>query len=312
LKLEELRQGVDQAFTRAQEVKEQRQPDSVPAVAEEWLARHVRPNARSWREIERIINREVLPALKHKLITQVGKPDILRLLDSIVDRGSPVMANRTRAYLKSWLGWAEERGYISASPMGSIKRATVEKSRERVLSDEEMAIVWTSTVKLGYPFGPFVQSLMLSAQRRGEVAGMRWEDVNLERGIWTLPAWASSEQTNAVDLARTPTVRGSVSVHNYQRKEGNQWFFKNEKAAGPYQHQARPGTRCLVSARPETKRRDLDGRRRRTSTGSQCVAESQSRQGARHHGGLQPIQVRRRAKSSAGEVGATSGRARRI
>lgn len=190
-KLEELNQGLDPAVVRAQEVKEQRLPDSVPAVAEEWLARHVRPNARSWREIERILNREVLPSLKHKLITQVGRPDILRLLDAIVDRGAPVMANRTRAYLKSWLGWAEGRGYISASPMGSIKRATVERSRERVLADEELAIVWTATPGLGYPCGPFVRFLMLSAQRRGEVAGMRWEDVNFERGIWTLPAHAT-------------------------------------------------------------------------------------------------------------------------
>ena len=190
-KLEELNQGLDPAVLRAQEAKEQRQPDSVPAVVEEWLARHVRPNTRSWREIERIMNKDVVPAFKHQLITQVGKPDILRLLDAIVDRGAPVMANRTRSYLKSWLTWAQERGYISDSPMGKIKKATVENSRERVLSDGELGIVWNAAGKLGYPFGPFVWFLMLSVQRRGEVAGMRWEDINLERGIWTLPAWAT-------------------------------------------------------------------------------------------------------------------------
>jgi integrase len=61
------------------------------------------------------------------------------------------------------------------------------RSRDRVLEDTELAAVCAGARQLGYPFGTIVELLSLTAQRRGEVAGMRWQDLNFAERIWTIP-----------------------------------------------------------------------------------------------------------------------------
>jgi integrase len=109
----------------------------------------------------------------------------------ITDRGAPILANRTLAYVRWWLNWCVERGILQASPAAGIEKPTAEKSRERVLENDELTAIWNATGNLGYPSGPFLKVLLLSAQRRGEVATMRWQDLDLERRIWALPSTAT-------------------------------------------------------------------------------------------------------------------------
>ena len=168
----ELRQEINPAVTKAEE--EQREPNSARQVAEEWLDRYVKPRTRTWPEVERMLNREILPLWKHKLISEIGRADVLRLLDSIMDRGAPVVANRTLSVLKRWFGWCIERGIVETSPVAGIRPPAAEKSRERVLSSDELVAVWDAADSMGYPFGGLLRFLILTAQRRGEVAGMRW------------------------------------------------------------------------------------------------------------------------------------------
>jgi len=191
-RLVELERGTDPAAELAIE-KAQSNPDSAGEVAEEWLKRSISKNTkpRTQREIKWILDREVLPAWKHKLITEISRNDVLRLLDVITDRGAPILANRTLAYVRWWLNWCVERGILQASPAAGIEKPTAEKSRERVLEDDEVTAIWDVAGNLGYPSGPFLKVLLLSAQRRGEVATMRWQDVDLERRIWALPSTAT-------------------------------------------------------------------------------------------------------------------------
>lgn len=202
-KLDELENDRDPAAIQAEEI-EQETPESVKAVADEWLTRYVKPNTKpkSAVEFERILRADVLPAFKDKLITEITKPDILRLLDSIVDRGAPIVANRTHEVIRMWLNWCVERGYLESSPAVGIKPPSVEKSRERVLKPEELAQVWTATDYLGYPTAPFIRFLILTAQRRGEVATMRWSDVDVGKALWTLPAESTkSSRVHVIPLS---------------------------------------------------------------------------------------------------------------
>ena len=185
--LEILRGGEDPA-TKAQE--EARQPSGCQAVADEWIERYVK-GTRTWPEVRRILDKEVLPQWRRKLITEVGRADALRLLDSIVDRPAPVLANRTLSILKRWFNWCIERGYVEASPVAGIRPLAREETRDRVLSDDELRLIWTSVDALRFPFGPYLRILILTAQRRGEVAAMRWQDVDLEKALWTLPKEAT-------------------------------------------------------------------------------------------------------------------------
>jgi integrase len=68
-----------------------------------------------------------------------------------------------------------------------VKPPTAERSRDRVLSDDELFLVWEAADRIGYPFGPLVQVLALTGQRRDEVGCMRWSELSLESRLWTLP-----------------------------------------------------------------------------------------------------------------------------
>ena len=180
-----LDRGIDPAGPLA---ASERDPETVHAVIREFIARKVSRTKTRW-EVERILMREIQPAWKHRThIADVSRSDVLRLLDTISDRGAPVMANRTLAVTKRLFSFCIERGYVETSPVTPVKPPNKERSRDRVLSPAELAEAWQATQRLGYPWGPFYQILILTAQRRGEVASLRWHDMDLEAGLWTMAA----------------------------------------------------------------------------------------------------------------------------
>jgi integrase len=175
--------------------------DAITVVAEEWLKRKV-AGTRTAHEVERMVKKEVVEPWKKKLISDIEKPDALRVLDAIVDRGAPITANRVLSVMKRFFGWAKERGYVETSPVDDIRRPTVEKSRDRVLTVDELAAVWTASESLDYPYGPYLRMVILTAQRRTELASMRWRDINLDKAIWVLPAeFTKARRTHDVPLS---------------------------------------------------------------------------------------------------------------
>jgi integrase len=120
-------------------------------------------------------------------VHEITRRDVLDLLDRTVDRGSPIAANRTLAAVRKLFAWCVDRDIITLSPCSGVKPPALERSRDRVLTDSELVAVWMAATDLGYPFGSLVQLLLLTAQRRDEVAGMRWTEIDLGNRLWTLP-----------------------------------------------------------------------------------------------------------------------------
>lgn len=187
--LADLQRDIDPAAVKVEE--KQSEPDRVEAVAVEWVERYLKPNTRTWREVERLLGHDVLPSWGNKLITEIGRADVLRLVDSIVDSNRPVLANRALSILKRWFTWCVERGILEVSPAATIRPPAKEKSRERVLEADELAEIWKATGSLGFPFGAYFQFLILTAQRRSEVSNIRHEDIDLSAALWTLPPEAT-------------------------------------------------------------------------------------------------------------------------
>ena len=130
------------------------------------------------------------PWIGERRVGEITRRDIRDLIDGIVDRGSPVGANRTLAVLRRFFAWLIERDVLSKSPCAGLKKPTLERSRDRVLSDDELVLVWRAAERIDFPFGPLVKLLILTGQRLGEVAGMRRAELDL-RGkspSWTIPA----------------------------------------------------------------------------------------------------------------------------
>jgi hypothetical protein len=141
--------------------------DLIEAVVETYVERYAkrRTRERTWRETERLLKREVVSAWRGRSIAAIRRKDIVALLDPISDR-APVVANRTLSALHGLCGWAVERGLLEANPCIGVRPPSKETSRERVLSDQELATLWRTAETIGYPYGPLIKFLALTEASR--------------------------------------------------------------------------------------------------------------------------------------------------
>jgi integrase len=164
--------------------------DSVDAAVEQFIERHVRRNYRPkpLKEARRLLRLHVVGPWGGRKIAEIKRAEIRNVLERIVADGAPIAANRVHSIVRKFFNWCLEQEIIEASPCAGLKPpAGKEGSRDRVLSDDELRRVWQAAEKLGAPYGAMVQLLVLTGQRRGEVVGMQWAELDLENRLWTLP-----------------------------------------------------------------------------------------------------------------------------
>lgn len=163
-------------------------------------ARHNRANHAH--ETARLLRARFVKAWTNRDIRQIDRANVLRVLDDAVASGAPSAANHALAAVRKLFNWSVERGIITVSPCAGITRPAPAVSRDRVLSEHEIAVIWKGASVTPYPFGAIVQLLLLTAQRRGEVADMRWADLDLDKALWTIPAQRTkSNRTHIVPLS---------------------------------------------------------------------------------------------------------------
>lgn len=179
--------------------------DSFEGAVETYIKREVEKNRRprTQDEIIRPLRKVLVPRWGTLPLSAIGPREIVDLLDEIVDAGTPVAANRTYSVLHRFFRWCVERHLIAANPAANVRKPVKEQSRSRVLDDAELREVWIACEGLGWPFGPYFRSLILTGQRRTEVAGMRWSKVDLDALQWTIPAERSKNaKEHLVPLSR--------------------------------------------------------------------------------------------------------------
>jgi integrase len=161
---------------------------------------HAKPKNRGWKESERLLGK--FQGLFAKPLTQLTRSDVVRVLDEIIASGTPYRANRALAALKKLMSWALDRGTIDINPVAGLKPPHKERSRERILSEAELTAFLGATQSEGYPFGDAFKMLVLTGQRRSEIAEMKWSEINLDKHIWTIPAERSKNgQSHEVPLS---------------------------------------------------------------------------------------------------------------
>jgi integrase len=177
----------------------------VADVVEEWLQRDQGKN-RSRKEVERVMRHDVLPAWGKRSIDEIRKRDVIALIDSIADRGAPVMANRTLAHVKRLLKWSAGRDIIESDPAAHVEKVAPEIKRERVLADDELVLIWQAAEEMGYPFGKAVQMLVLTGARREEIFGLTWPETDLQDEVIRLPALRSKSKTSRMIPLSQPAL----------------------------------------------------------------------------------------------------------
>jgi integrase len=188
--LERVREGFDPAEDkRARRDLRSPDPDSFSAVAYDYLDRHLAKNtaASTYLEAKRDLEHDALPKWRKRPIASISRRDVIDLVDGIVARGAEIQANRTLARLRALFNWAIEKDRVGISPLARMKPPTKERARDRVLTDDEVRWFWAGCDEIDWPFGPFAKLLLLTLQRRDEVASMEWSEVDLADRTWTIP-----------------------------------------------------------------------------------------------------------------------------
>lgn len=171
-------------------------------------------------------------ALTHATVTGV--------LDKLAGDGKPAIAGRTMAYGRACYGWAVKRRRLVANPFAGLPVIEgANPSRDRVLTDAEVGAVWRASGAMGLPFGSLVRLLLLTAQRREEVAALRWSELSADLSMWTLPAArAKNGKAHVVHLAEParailagiPRIVGQDLVFSTNGKTAPSGFSKAKLA----------------------------------------------------------------------------------
>lgn len=155
-----------------------------------WLDHYENEKARrpsSVRLAKLVVNRYLSPTLAEKPMPHIGRGDIQPIIDAIPVRHKG-MRRAVFAYASVLFGWVAKRGDITSNPLTEMVKPEAPKSRDRVLTDAELAEVWAASEKIAAPFRPFFRLLILTGQRRSEVAGMGWGELDRASSTWTIPA----------------------------------------------------------------------------------------------------------------------------
>jgi integrase len=161
--------------------------DRVENVVAEFVKRYMegRPHSPGYIEdARRIFDRHVLPVWGGRELGSITRREVVALLDAIVDSGKGSTANRAAGILSKLFNWAIRRDLVAASPVHLIEKPYPYIPRERVLSPSEIRLVWNAAETLGYPHGSYFRMLLATGQRRREVAGLQWDDLDLGERLW--------------------------------------------------------------------------------------------------------------------------------
>jgi integrase len=171
-------------------------------LVEAYTEKHLKVNARSWRNIHRALTGRVMQPFLKRSVATMTRREIIDLCDAMVAAGTPQAAVNHLRYLKMLFNWAAGRDMIVSSPCAGLKPPARTVERDRVFSDAEIAAVWNATFKLPTPYGEMYCMFILTGQRRSEVATMRWSEVTGE--LWTIPREkVKKDRSHSVPLTRT-------------------------------------------------------------------------------------------------------------
>lgn len=156
---------------------------TIKEASTDWLAQ--RPGDSTSRyeiEVSQLMERQVVPELGASTrVNAVTKADIRKMLKVRRDAGHNVAARNLYAQLRPFFSWCVHEEMITASPCDGVVPPDVAKERQHKLTDKEIVALWSCAI-------PYYQVLLLTAQRRTEVASMQWQEVNLDKREWVIPS----------------------------------------------------------------------------------------------------------------------------
>jgi integrase len=200
-----------------------------------YMEKHVRPNLKSAKHMEERLSANVTPAIGSIKLADLHRRDINRAIDPIVGRNRPTQARLVYTDLRGMLNWAVARGDLDRNPMDGMTAPAQVAVRERALSDEEIKTLWNglpTSLPKSKACQHIIKLCLVTAQRVGEVAGMRREELDLKPPTWSLPGSRTKNGHPHLvplsDLALNILEEAIADVG-----EKSEMVFLNDEGSGP-------------------------------------------------------------------------------
>lgn len=247
-----LGKGIDPGSRVVAEREAERHAETVNELVSAYLERYARVRKRSAAEDERILRKDVLSRWSKRKAKDLTRRDIVRLLNDIVDRDAPIQANRTLTILRRMFRFAVGQAIVELSPCDQVEAPSRENERDRILSEAEIRLVWQAldTASMEPNARQILRLMLVTGQRKGEIIGLRQNEIDYEKGLWVLPG---SRVKNGREhliplapLAREILANAAANEHGY--------FFPSKITGQPYRGQSIDhATRFLFDPRPQRK-----------------------------------------------------------
>lgn len=161
--------------------------DTFGELADEYMTWHAKQKKKRWEFDQRMLNSDLLPKWKNIKAKDIARRDVIRVLDEIMARGAPIQANRVLTLVRKVFNFAIARDIVQFNPCQAVPLPAKPKTRDRVLSAEEIRKVWASAEQDDPLIAAMLKLRLLTAQRGGEIEAMSWDDIDFEAAIWTIP-----------------------------------------------------------------------------------------------------------------------------
>ncbi|HKR16717.1 site-specific integrase [Rhizorhapis sp.] len=264
--LEQAGDGIDPAAVKAEEV-EQRQTRTFEAVLDRFVELYAKPNTKDGRwakaqeelakkqaeagagadaapvetakprkigrcPAERLLADHVAPKWRGRLIETITRAEAHEMLDEVIEESGASIAREVRKHLTRMFNWAADRGLIAANPLAGMQRPELGYvSRERVLTIEELGQIWAAAKDAAFPFGDMVRLLILTGQRRSEIAGLERGWIHKEQRAVEIPAASyKTKRPHVVPLS----APGWALVEALPKWNGGDFMFTTTGGERPF------------------------------------------------------------------------------
>lgn len=218
--LELVRRGIDPALEQerreAAELAIRAEGFKFNTLATQYLEEYAKLHKKSWAEDERLLNRLLLPEFGTRNVKDITRTDVRSFLRVLAAK-TPVQANRALACIRKIFSWAikEEVINMESNPASNISApGGREKPKDRALNDAEIKRAWNELERESNAIKRALQLILLTGQRPGEVAGMRWSEIDLPESLWTVPG----ERTKNGSASLVPLAATALRVIERQRE----------------------------------------------------------------------------------------------
>jgi integrase len=186
----EKRKAQEAALLAAGEAKRaaKTQAYTLRALIEEWDRRHLSTKRAATRTGALFHLNHYLKDMLDSPASGISRSDAVEKLDALAETIGPYTARSVMAYARAAYNWARKRDKLKDNPFQGLPSTGATKARDRALSEAEVSAIWKGMAAMEMPFRPFFQILLLTGQRRTEVAEMRWSELSADGTIWTIPA----------------------------------------------------------------------------------------------------------------------------